>query len=66
MSRQVTGSITAALLFFIISSPFTYQLTNNMLSTIVGRTSDGGCPTNTGLILHSAVYGLIVYHLMTN
>lgn len=66
MSRQVTGSITAALLFFIISSPFTYQLTNNMLSTIIGRTSDAGCPTNTGLILHSVVYGLIVYQLMTN
>ncbi len=66
MSRQVTGSITAALLFFIISSPFTYQLTNNMLSTIIGRTSDGGCPTHVGLILHSAVYGLIVYYLMTN
>lgn len=66
MSRQVTGSITAALLFFIISSPFTYQLTNNMLSTVIGRTTDGGSPTHVGLILHSAVYGLIVYHLMTN
>lgn len=66
MSRQVNGAITAALLFFIISSPFTYQLTNNMLSTVIGRTSESGCPTNTGLILHATVYGLIVYYLMTN
>ena len=66
MTRQIRGAITAALLFYIISSPFVYQLTNNLLGSIIGRTSEGGCPTNTGLILHSSVYGLIVYYLMTN
>ena len=66
MSRQVNGAITAALLFYVFSSPFVYQLTNNMLGSVIGRTSEGGCPTNIGLILHSTVYGLIVYYLMTN
>ncbi len=63
MDRKVTGTITAILLFYIISSPYTYTLVNQLVG---GGIANNGCPTQLGLIIHSLVYGLIVYHLMTN
>lgn len=65
MSRHVRGALTAALLFYIISSPYTYNLVNSILGTVV-TVAVNGTPTTTGLVIHSAVYGLIVYYLMTN
>ncbi len=62
MSRHIRGALTAALLFYVISSPYVYNLVN---SVIPGVAVDG-CPTTMGLVIHSAVYGLIVYYLMTN
>jgi len=47
--------------------PCTYKLTNKLLGNVVGRLSDpSGCPTPLGLIVHSIVFGLIIYALMMN
>lgn len=62
MSRHIRGALTAALLFYVISSPYVYNLVNSIIPGV----AVGGCPTTMGLIVHSAVYGLIVYYLMTN
>lgn len=71
LSRKVEASLTAALLFFVISSPFTYTFVDSIINSIVPaqyamtfRVADGGRPTNFGLMLHAAVYGLITYQLM--
>lgn len=73
-SRKVQASLVAALLFFVISSPFTYKLVDNIVGGIVTsiipqaasffKIAEAGCPTNYGLMVHAAVYGLITYLLM--
>lgn len=64
--RGKTGAtIQAVLLFFIISNPMTYRLTDSLLGGIVGNlTTVSGAPTTLGLIVHSIVFGLITYQLM--
>lgn len=73
-SRKVQASLVAALLFFVISSPFTYKLVDQLVGGIVTaiipqfasffKIAEAGCPTNYGLAVHAAVYGLITYLLM--
>jgi hypothetical protein len=65
LTQKQSATLQAVLLFFLIANPFTYRLTNSLLSGLVGRIADpSGCPTSTGLLLHSAVFGIIVYGLM--
>jgi hypothetical protein len=65
LTQKQVATLQAVLLFFIIANPFTYRLTNSLLGGLIGRLSDpSGCPTSTGLIVHSVVFGLIVYGLM--
>jgi hypothetical protein len=65
LTQKQAATLQAVLLFFIIANPFTYRLTNSLLGGLIGRLSDpSGSPTSTGLIVHSVVFGLIVYGLM--
>jgi hypothetical protein len=65
LTQKQAATLQAVLLFFIIANPFTYRLTNSLLGGLLGRLADpSGCPTSTGLIVHSVVFGLIVYGLM--
>lgn len=76
LSRKAQAALTAALLFYVISSPFTYRIVDNLVGGIVGavapqfntlfKIAEAGCPTNYGLLVHSAVFGLVSYYLMTN
>jgi hypothetical protein len=73
-SRKVQASLTAALLFFVISSPFTYKLVDNLVGGLIRtftpwdatflKIAEAGCPTNYGLAVHAAVYGMVTYYLM--
>lgn len=73
-SRKVQASLVAALLFFVISSPFTYKAVDSVVGSIVRavvpqaasffKIAEAGCPTNYGLAVHAAVFGLITYFLM--
>jgi hypothetical protein len=59
------ATLRSIIIFLIVSLPFTYKTTNRVLGGIVGRIADqSGCPTLRGLILHSIVFGLIIYTLM--
>jgi hypothetical protein len=68
------AALTAALLFYVISSPFTYRLVDQVIGGVVGavvpqfgslfKIAEAGCPTNYGLIVHAVVFGLVSYHLM--
>ncbi len=74
LSRKMQAALTAALLFYVISSPFTYRLVDQVVGGVVGavvpqfttlfKIAEGGCPTNYGLIVHAAVFGLVSYYLM--
>jgi len=63
---KITATIQSIIVFLIVSLPLTYKATNGVLGGIVGKLSDSsGCPTTTGLLIHSLVFGLIVYGLMS-
>lgn len=74
LSRKLQAALTAALLFYVISSPFTYRLVDQVVGGVIGavvpqfatlfKIAEGGCPTSYGLIVHAAVFGLVTYHLM--
>lgn len=55
-------SLQSAILFFIIANPYTYQVMTKVFGSWVS--SGAGCPTSAGLVLHSLVFGLIVFGLM--
>ena len=54
MDPRIIYSLQSALLFFIIASPQLYAITGKLFST-------KGTPL---LILHSIVFGVVVYALM--
>lgn len=76
LSRKTQAALTAALLFYVISSPFTYRLVDSVVGGVVTsivpqfgtlfKIAEAGCPTNYGLLVHAAVFGLVSYYLMSN
>jgi len=54
MDSRILYSLQAALLFFIIASPFMYSLTRKVIKL----------DAYGSLALHSVVYGVLVYLLM--
>jgi len=54
MDPRILYSIQAAVLFFIIASPFMYSLTKKLMKL----------DAYGSLALHSVVYGILVYLLM--
>ena len=75
LSRKAQAALVAALLFFVISSPFTYRIVDQIVGGIVTaiipqmasvfKVAQAGCPTTYGLALHAAVFGLVSYMLMS-
>jgi hypothetical protein len=73
VSRRVQHALALALLFFVISSPYTYKLVDSLVGSLVSSTvpslyhalkiAEGGCPTTYGLAVHSVVFGLVAYHV---
>ena len=57
-------SLYSAIVFLLISSPYTYMLMNNILGSFVSISSSSGCPTMVGLLLHAIVFMLIIRGLM--
>lgn len=56
--------LMSAILFVVISSPFMYRLTGSLTNAMGFVTSNDGCPTIEGLILHTVVFALLVRLLM--
>jgi len=73
LTTKVKHAVVLALLFFVVSSPYTYKLVDQVVSTVAGnlfpslahlvKIAEGGCPTTYGLIVHSVVFGLSAYLL---
>lgn len=58
---KVKFSLYSTLLFFVVANPVTYTFMNS----IVGGVATGGCPTAFGFVLHSVVFFLLSYAIMT-
>lgn len=57
-------SLISGLVFLIIASPQLYKATQYLLGRLFTVASPIGCPTVAGLLLHTAVFVLVVYGLM--
>jgi hypothetical protein len=58
-------SLLAGLIFLLVSAPMLYRLVHNLLKPLGVDVADTtGCPTTTGLLLHTAVFVLIVRLMM--
>lgn len=65
LSAKQSATLQAVLVFYIVANPMTYRIVDSLLGGVIGRIAVGsGCPTSLGLIVHSIVFGLIVYSLM--
>jgi len=51
----------SAILFFVISNPYTYKATSSLLGKWV---ASGGCPSMLGVFLHTFVFLIISFLLM--
>ena len=64
-SDKISATIQSIIVFLLVSLPFTYKITNGFLSGFLGKLADSsGCPTPLGLLVHSIVFGLLIYGLM--
>jgi hypothetical protein len=57
-------SIYTAILFFIIVNPFTYTLVQKLLGSLVKIADANGCPTISGIVVHTIVFTVLVRGLM--
>jgi hypothetical protein len=57
-------SLFSAFIFILVVNPYTYNLTNSLLSGFIGPIARNGCPTIVGILLHTVVYVLLVRYSM--
>jgi len=58
-------SVVGGLLFILVSSPYLYDATNALTSSLkLDVTISNGCPNLKGLILHTVIFVIIVRLLM--
>jgi len=57
-------SALSAAIFYIVANPATFKFMSRMLGGWVADSS--GCPTAMGLLLHTAVFVLVIYLTMNN
>jgi hypothetical protein len=52
------------LIFFIVSNPMVYKLTDKLVGSLIGPLAYGsGCATTLGLLVHSAVFAGAIWSL---
>ena len=62
--REIIATLISSLLFFIVSHPEIYKVTQKVLGRFFTVATTGGLPTLAGLILHSLVFAVCVYFYM--
>lgn len=74
VGRKFQHALALALLFYVVSSPFTYKMVDKLIGGFVEvlvpysssffKVAESGCPTNYGLLVHSVVFGVVSYYIM--
>lgn len=62
--KKLKYSFYAALIFFFVSSPMMYQMMQKINGHIINVSDASGCPSNSGLLLHTFIYFLIIFITM--
>ena len=60
--KKMYISVQTALIAFVLYNPVTFQIVRSIVGGWVS--SAEGCPKTLGLILHTALFGVILYFLM--
>ena len=64
-NQKLTATLVCIIVFIIVSLPATYKLTNSLLGNVICPLTDSsGCPTICGILIHSFVFGIIIFLLM--
>ena len=59
---MITRVLLAAVLFYVVSNPATYKLVESLLGRFF-KIATNGSPTPAGLLVHTAVFGVLFYLL---
>lgn len=57
-NQKLMKIVAVSVLFFIVASPCTYCLVNSLTGLVLDKK---GCPTYLGVLIHSVVFGLLLY-----
>lgn len=57
-------TLYTTLVLVLLFNPWTYNLTNSLLSNLVGTISNKGCPTILGFVIHVIVFTVIIRYIM--
>lgn len=57
-------TLYTTLVFLIIVNPLTYELTNSLFKSLFKVATPQGCPTIMGILLHAAVFTVLMRYLM--
>jgi hypothetical protein len=57
-------TLITTVIFLIIANPYTYIVVNYLLGKLIKIASPTGCPTTAGLLIHAAVFTLILRYIM--
>jgi hypothetical protein len=64
MTPRFIHVLMVTLIFFIVSNPMVYKLTDKLVGSLTGPLAYGsGCPTTLGLLVHSAVFAGAIWSL---
>ena len=57
-------TLYTTLVLVLLFNPWTYNLTNSLLSNLVGNIANKGCPTMFGFVVHVVVFTVIIRYMM--
>lgn len=58
------NSLLSGVIFLVLNLPATYKLTDGILGSLTRTSNFEGCPTTSGLILHTIVFIVVIRLLM--
>jgi hypothetical protein len=64
VSKKFKYSFYSALIFFFVSSPIMYQFTQKLNGHMIQISDQAGCPSNSGLLLHTVLFLIIIFAVM--
>ena len=73
-SKKFQHAAALGLLFFVVSSPMTYRLVDQLVGGVATalvpgvahwfKVAQAGCPTTYGLALHAVVFAVVAHFLL--
>jgi len=57
-------TIWTTIIFLLIANPYTFKMVHKFFGKVVSIANRDGCPTTAGLLVHAAVFALIIRYLM--